>query len=67
VAIGLASGLALSLGMGKVIPRWIHNGVHDPLMVVGVSLLVIVVAGLACLIPARRALAVDPMAALRCE
>jgi ABC-type antimicrobial peptide transport system permease subunit len=67
VAIGLASGLALSLGMGKVITRWIHNGVHDPLMVVGVSLLVVIVAGLACLIPARRALAVDPMAALRCE
>jgi predicted permease len=67
VAIGLASGLALSLGMGKVITPWIHNGVHDPLMVVGVSLLVVIVAGLACLIPARRALAVDPMAALRCE
>ena len=67
VAIGLASGLALSLGLGRVITRWVRNGVHDPLMVIGVSLLVVVVAGLACLIPARRALAVDPMAALRCE
>ena len=67
VVIGLASGLALSFGLGRVITRWVQNGVHDPWTVLGVSLLVIVVAGLACLIPALRALAVDPMAALRCE
>jgi len=67
VGLGLASGVALSLGMGRVVTRWIENGVHDPLMVLGVSLLVILVAGLACLIPALRALSVDPMTALRCE
>jgi|HubBroStandDraft_6_1064221.scaffolds.fasta_scaffold247303_2 ABC-type lipoprotein release transport system permease subunit len=44
-----------------------QNGVHDPWTVLEVSLLVIVVARLACLIPALRALAVDQMAALRCE
>jgi ABC-type antimicrobial peptide transport system permease subunit len=37
------------------------------LMVFGVSLLVIVVAGLACLVPVLRALSVNPMAALRSE
>ncbi len=67
VGIGLAGGLVLSFGLGRVITRWIHNGVHDPLMVFGVSLLVIVVAGLACLVPTLRALTVDPMKALRCE
>jgi len=67
VGIGLAAGLALSFGLGRVITRWVHNGVHDPLMVLGVSLLVILVAALACLVPALRALAVDPMTALRCE
>jgi putative ABC transport system permease protein len=67
VGIGLASGLALSIGLGSMITRWVHNGVHDPFVILGVSLLVIVVSALACLVPALRALAVDPMTALRCE
>jgi predicted permease len=67
VGIGLAAGMALSLGLRGVITRWVKSGVHDPWMIVGVSALVVVVAGLACLIPARRALAVDPMKALRSE
>ena len=67
VAIGLTAGLVLSIGLGSVITRWVHNGTHDPLIAVGVSVLVIVVAILACLVPSLRALAVDPMTALRCE
>ena len=67
VGIGLAAGLALSFGLGRVIAQWVHNSTHDPLIALGVSLLVIVVAGFACLVPALRALAVDPIAALRSE
>src|SRR6266567_605078 len=67
VAIGLACGLALSFGLGRAITRWVQAGVRDPWMVLGGSMLTIVVAGLACLIPALRALAVDPMSALRSE
>jgi predicted permease len=67
VGIGLAVGVALSFGLGTVITHWVQNGGRDPLIVIGVSLLVIVVAGLACLVPALRALAVDPIKALRCE
>ena len=67
VGIGLTAGLALSFGLGSVITRWVHSGGHDPLVVLGVSLLVIVVAAFACLVPSLRALAVDPMTALRCE
>jgi len=67
VGIGLAAGLALSFGLGGMITRWVQNGVHDASVVLGGSLLVIVVSALACLVPALRALAVDPMTALRCE
>lgn len=67
VFLGLAAGAVLSLGLGTVITRWVENGVHNPFTVFGVALLVIVVAALACLVPALRALALDPMTALRCE
>jgi predicted permease len=67
VGLGIAAGLALSFGLNRIIDRWIEGGTHDPIMVLAASGLLIAVAVLACLIPARRALSIDPMIALRCE
>ena len=67
VGIGIAAGLALSLGLNRLIGRWIETGTRDPFMILTVSVVLIVVAALACIIPARRATGIDPMTALRCE
>jgi putative ABC transport system permease protein len=67
VGLGLILGAALSLSLSRFVTRWVETGSVHPLMVPGVSLLVIAVAALACLVPARKALSVDPMTALREE
>ena len=67
VGLGIAAGLALSFGLNRLIARWIESGTRDPIMVLAASGLLILVAALACLVPARRALSIDPMVALRCE
>jgi predicted permease len=67
VGLGIAAGLALSFGLNRLIVRWIENGAFDPLVISGISVLLVAVAALACLVPARRALAINPIEALRCE
>jgi predicted permease len=67
VGLGLVAGLSLSFGLNRLIVRWIEGGTRDPIMVLAASGLLILVAALACMVPARRAVAVDPMVALRCE
>lgn len=64
VAIGLAGALALTRFMAGLL-----FGVQavDPLTFCAVALLLLVVALLACWVPARRATRVDPMLTLRCE
>jgi putative ABC transport system permease protein len=68
VVLGLATGAALSYAGGQFISGMLFGvSARDPLVFVGVSLLVAVAAFGACLIPGRRALRVDPLIALRAE
>ena len=67
VGFGLTLGAALSLSLSRFVTRWVENGSVHPLMVPAVSLVVIGVATVACLVPARKAVSVDPMTALREE
>ena len=67
-AVGIALGLAASLGLTRLMTS-ILFGVSptDPLTLGAVVLILLAVALLACWIPARRAMRVDPMVALRHE
>ena len=66
--LGLAVGLAGALALTRVLRNHLYEiGPTDAATFVYVSLLLVLVALLACLIPARRATKVDPMVALRQE
>jgi ABC-type antimicrobial peptide transport system permease subunit len=67
VGAGLAIGLTLSLIFDKLASQWVNASARDPLILGGVSFLLILVAALAATAPARRAASVDPMVALRYE
>lgn len=67
VGIGIVAGLVLSIGLNRFISSWVGNTTDHPWIALGVSFLLLAVAAMACLVPARRALAVDPMTALRRE
>ena len=67
IGAGIVLGLALSLSLNRLLTRWIENASSSPLLLLGVSFLLLTVAALACLLPARRASAVDPITALRYE
>lgn len=67
VGLGITAGLALSFGMSRLISNWVGNSTSHPLIMISVSFILIIVAALACLVPAHRALSVDPVTALRCQ
>jgi predicted permease len=67
VGAGLLAGVLLCLVFDKVASQWLTESSRDPLILTAVTLLLMAVAVMACLAPARRAASIDPMDAVRHE
>jgi predicted permease len=66
--VGVAVGIVAAMGLTRLMANQLFGvSPHDPITFVGVAVLLIIVAVAACYIPARRAMRVDPIIALRCE
>jgi len=66
------AGAGVGIGVAAVVMRYLASMLYDvhandPVTMIGVAALLTVVALAACYIPARRAMRVDPMVALRYE
>jgi predicted permease len=67
IVAGLVAGLALSIGLDKVVAQWAIGNLNDPVVLVAVSLVLIVVTMMAAAIPANRAASIQPVDALRID
>jgi predicted permease len=67
-AAGVVLGSAAAAASARVLSSWLYGiRPHDPVTYATIAVLVLLVAGLASFVPARRATRVDPAVALRGE
>ncbi len=67
IVAGLFAGLALSVGLNKVVAQWSIGNLNDPVVLVAVSLVLCVVTMMSAAIPANRAASIQPADALRID
>ena len=66
--IGIVIGLGAALAGGRLVSSLFYDvDTHDPFTLTGVSIVLLLIGGLACYLPARRSMRIDPMEALRYE
>lgn len=65
VCLGIAVGLFLSVGLERILAAWAGITGSPVLFITGATLLLLITAAIASLVPARRALSVNPTTVLR--
>jgi predicted permease len=66
--LGVGAGIAGAFGLTRLMANQLYGvSSHDPLTYTAVAILLMLVALLACYLPARRAMRLDPLEALRYE
>lgn len=61
---GLAGGIALSLVLSKFLSQWAEGSSQSPILFIAATVLLILTAAFAALVPARRASSIDPNGSL---
>jgi predicted permease len=68
VLLGVAIGLAAAFALSRILEKMLFEvSVHDPLYFAASPILLVIVAALACYLPARRATRIEPSITLRTD